>query len=288
MSRATSDDQLRFLLSCVKHATNGRVDFVEVAKECGVVSKGAAAKRYERLMKANGISSPSGSALSSAPKTTQSKQKARSSDENPPTAKKQKLERNSTPRTSKRAEDSPRSTTVAIANPRDDACEPTPPKFEALALNDRTRRTLSGPPSMLQLSLPSAMFVPSNSVAQGVPYPARQRSPFVGYPTIADAVGHQLVPDVPFYPPFPPAFREPWTFTGQENANASSGFEMFSHQDYASRQSQGVQPPFLDEAMPMRLPPQPQEVVPIHQPSEHLPEEGDSASKSKGHVVVVE
>ena len=93
MSRATPDDQLKFLLNCVKHSNNGKVelfkghlrdcktdrqqiDFVEVAKECGIVSKGAAyvlfplflpsklfsdtcfssrAKRYERLMKANGI-----------------------------------------------------------------------------------------------------------------------------------------------------------------------------------------------------------------------------------------
>jgi hypothetical protein len=89
MSRATPDDQLKFLLSCVKHSNNGKVsimasslpahdadcsqiDFAEVAQECGVVSKGAAfvmllkvtslctdgilrAKRYERLMKANGI-----------------------------------------------------------------------------------------------------------------------------------------------------------------------------------------------------------------------------------------
>ncbi len=59
MSRASSEDQLNFLLSCVKHACNGKVspnivcppstraddgqvDFVEVAQECGVVSKGAA------------------------------------------------------------------------------------------------------------------------------------------------------------------------------------------------------------------------------------------------------
>lgn len=59
MSRASSEDQLNFLLSCVKHACNGKVfsnvsyplgtladdsqvDFIEVAQECGVVSKGAA------------------------------------------------------------------------------------------------------------------------------------------------------------------------------------------------------------------------------------------------------
>jgi hypothetical protein len=60
MSRATPDDQLKFLLNCVKHSNNGKVgripfallrdvetnaeqiDFIEVAKECGIVSKGAA------------------------------------------------------------------------------------------------------------------------------------------------------------------------------------------------------------------------------------------------------
>ena len=57
MSRLSADDQVRFLLSCVKNANNGKVrhhplppdstdtaqiDFNEVAKECGVVSRGAA------------------------------------------------------------------------------------------------------------------------------------------------------------------------------------------------------------------------------------------------------
>lgn len=42
MSRATTDDQLRFLLICVQHAKHGKVDFASVAKECGVVSRGAA------------------------------------------------------------------------------------------------------------------------------------------------------------------------------------------------------------------------------------------------------
>ncbi|KAH8657154.1 hypothetical protein BGZ60DRAFT_532005 [Tricladium varicosporioides] len=34
-----------------------RVDFSQVAKECGIVTKGAAAKRYERMMRAHGIAS---------------------------------------------------------------------------------------------------------------------------------------------------------------------------------------------------------------------------------------
>ncbi|KAI1965892.1 hypothetical protein LOZ58_000792 [Ophidiomyces ophidiicola] len=55
MSRISSEEQLNFLLSCVKNSNNGKVNFDLVAKECEIVSKGAAAKRYERLMKANGI-----------------------------------------------------------------------------------------------------------------------------------------------------------------------------------------------------------------------------------------
>ncbi|KAK8107240.1 uncharacterized protein PG998_009253 [Apiospora kogelbergensis] len=50
------ESQFRFLISCIKHSNNGRVNFEEVRKECGVISKGAAAKRFERLLKANGIS----------------------------------------------------------------------------------------------------------------------------------------------------------------------------------------------------------------------------------------
>ncbi|EAS30784.3 uncharacterized protein CIMG_06263 [Coccidioides immitis RS] len=55
MSRTSSEEQLNFLLSCVKHSNNGKVNFEAVATECEIVTKGAAAKRYERLLKANGI-----------------------------------------------------------------------------------------------------------------------------------------------------------------------------------------------------------------------------------------
>ncbi|KAI8630710.1 hypothetical protein F5Y19DRAFT_483354 [Xylariaceae sp. FL1651] len=49
------DSQFRFLISCIRHSTAGKVDFEEVRKECEIISKGAAAKRYERLMKAHNI-----------------------------------------------------------------------------------------------------------------------------------------------------------------------------------------------------------------------------------------
>ncbi|KAK8039597.1 hypothetical protein PG993_008008 [Apiospora rasikravindrae] len=55
MSPPDIESQFRFLISCIKHSNNGRVDFEAVRKECGVVTKGAAAKRFERLLKANGI-----------------------------------------------------------------------------------------------------------------------------------------------------------------------------------------------------------------------------------------
>ncbi|KAI1132368.1 hypothetical protein F5Y10DRAFT_294127 [Nemania abortiva] len=48
--------QFRFLISCIRHSSAGKVDFEEVRKECGIISKGAAAKRYERIMKAYDIS----------------------------------------------------------------------------------------------------------------------------------------------------------------------------------------------------------------------------------------
>ncbi|KAI1381472.1 hypothetical protein F4677DRAFT_440688 [Hypoxylon crocopeplum] len=54
------DSQFRFLIACIKNSTAGKVDFGEVAKECDIVTKGAAAKRYERLMKAHGITTPGG------------------------------------------------------------------------------------------------------------------------------------------------------------------------------------------------------------------------------------
>ncbi|KAI1471887.1 uncharacterized protein F4812DRAFT_197760 [Daldinia caldariorum] len=54
------DSQFKFLIMCIKHSTAGKVDFTEVAKECEIVSKGAAAKRYERLLRAHGISATGG------------------------------------------------------------------------------------------------------------------------------------------------------------------------------------------------------------------------------------
>ncbi|KAF3918845.1 hypothetical protein ABW20_dc0101844 [Dactylellina cionopaga] len=53
----TSDEgQFMFLISCIKYSKNGKPDFELVAQDRGIVSKGAAAKRFSRMMKTYGIS----------------------------------------------------------------------------------------------------------------------------------------------------------------------------------------------------------------------------------------
>ncbi|CAK7230740.1 hypothetical protein SCUCBS95973_007674 [Sporothrix curviconia] len=48
----SGNEQISFLLACIKHATvGGKIDFEAVAKELTIPSKAAAAKRYERLKK---------------------------------------------------------------------------------------------------------------------------------------------------------------------------------------------------------------------------------------------
>ncbi|KAI1325926.1 hypothetical protein F5Y16DRAFT_400955 [Xylariaceae sp. FL0255] len=49
------DSQVDFLVSCIQHGVNGKIDFEAVRQDCGIVSKGAAAKRYERILKTRGV-----------------------------------------------------------------------------------------------------------------------------------------------------------------------------------------------------------------------------------------
>ncbi|VUC23350.1 unnamed protein product [Clonostachys rosea] len=49
--KADATEQVRFLVHCIGNAQNGRPDFNAVATEMGIVSKAAAQKRYERLLK---------------------------------------------------------------------------------------------------------------------------------------------------------------------------------------------------------------------------------------------
>ncbi|KOS20515.1 hypothetical protein ESCO_005418 [Escovopsis weberi] len=56
MSKTDPSEQVRFLVSCIGHTSNGRPDFAAVAEELGIVTKAAAQKRYERMLKAHGVS----------------------------------------------------------------------------------------------------------------------------------------------------------------------------------------------------------------------------------------
>ncbi|KAL4802773.1 hypothetical protein BDV18DRAFT_163735 [Aspergillus unguis] len=53
MSLAT-EDHLDLLISCIKRSSDGKIDFSAVATDCNIISAGAAAKRYSRLLKSHG------------------------------------------------------------------------------------------------------------------------------------------------------------------------------------------------------------------------------------------
>ncbi|KAG6360649.1 hypothetical protein INS49_011714 [Diaporthe citri] len=66
MAPIDTESQFKFLIACIKHTNAGKVDFGKVAEELSIVTKGAAAKRYERLMKAHGIEKSNGGGANSA------------------------------------------------------------------------------------------------------------------------------------------------------------------------------------------------------------------------------
>ncbi|KAI9807605.1 MAG: hypothetical protein M1825_005545 [Sarcosagium campestre] len=68
--RINYEEHFKFLLSCIRHSSAGKVDFGKVSTECDIVSKGAAAKRYERLMKAHGIHGSAETAGTASPETS--------------------------------------------------------------------------------------------------------------------------------------------------------------------------------------------------------------------------
>ncbi|KAH7272121.1 hypothetical protein MRS44_002628 [Fusarium solani] len=77
MSKQDPADQVKFLVSCIGHTSNGRPDFQAVADELAIVSKAAAQKRYERMLKAHGISRPGVLAGGDSAPATPTKRKAK-------------------------------------------------------------------------------------------------------------------------------------------------------------------------------------------------------------------
>ncbi|KAK2047541.1 hypothetical protein LZ31DRAFT_629185 [Colletotrichum somersetense] len=50
-----AEGSVKFLVNCIKYSQGGKVDFQAVADDCNIVSKAAAAKRFERLLKSHGL-----------------------------------------------------------------------------------------------------------------------------------------------------------------------------------------------------------------------------------------
>ncbi|KAL2066661.1 hypothetical protein VTL71DRAFT_2733 [Oculimacula yallundae] len=98
MAPASNEEQFKFLISCIRYSNNGKVDFTQVAKECKIVSKGAAAKRYERMMRAHGIASNAATVKPASVRTLKAEQHKNepllppSSLSSPPMAKKRKAD----------------------------------------------------------------------------------------------------------------------------------------------------------------------------------------------------
>ncbi|KAI5466918.1 hypothetical protein BGZ63DRAFT_398542 [Mariannaea sp. PMI_226] len=66
MSKVDAADQVKFLVCCIGNTSNGRPDFQAVASELEIVSKAAAQKRYERLLKSYGIKPGGGNVTTNA------------------------------------------------------------------------------------------------------------------------------------------------------------------------------------------------------------------------------
>ncbi|KAL4741047.1 hypothetical protein BDV11DRAFT_168599 [Aspergillus similis] len=49
----SNDDHVVLLLSCIQHSDIQKIDFAAVAQQCNITTSGAAAKRYQRLLKAH-------------------------------------------------------------------------------------------------------------------------------------------------------------------------------------------------------------------------------------------
>ncbi|KAJ4316432.1 hypothetical protein N0V84_007870 [Fusarium piperis] len=77
MSKQEPAEQVKFLVSCIGHTSNGRPDFQAVAEELSIVSKAAAQKRYERMLKAHGINRPGALVGGDSAPATPTKRKAK-------------------------------------------------------------------------------------------------------------------------------------------------------------------------------------------------------------------
>ncbi|EXJ91504.1 hypothetical protein A1O3_00052 [Capronia epimyces CBS 606.96] len=274
MSRATSDDQLKFLLSCVRHSNNGRVDFVEVAKECGVVSKGAAAKRYERLLKANGIHPNGVQADSISPKTpAPMKHKRKDSLGKVTSAKKRKIE-NTSPRPKSSEKESAQKPSAMSKRPQPEA------------LVREVLPAISGPTGMPP---PPPSFFPRAMQGYMPPSPGT-RPIFPPYLPLGHTSAGSLSPGMRVHAPFGLPVGTPMSFAAPQ-CSLPDGLDKFNNQEmFFQPQSLplSMQSPISNGPLRMTLPPQPQEIELLRQPRITPAPNSAREKQSAGHFVIVE
>lgn len=139
----------------------------------------------------------------------------------------------------------------------------------------------------LRHGAPATFITGPPPTAHGLPtYPAHHRPTFTGYATYGPVPGgHQLVPDMSMYPPFPQAgFMDPWS-TPLPMPAQDHVFDEYIRPDYTNEHNHvGPQAPPI-ETLPLRVPPPPQELMPAVKPKESASAQG---GKPKEKVVIVE
>ncbi|EHY54871.1 hypothetical protein HRR83_005870 [Exophiala dermatitidis] len=282
MSRATSDDQLKFLLSCVRHSNNGKVDFVEVANECGVVSKGAAAKRYERLMKANGIH-PSGNQVDTTPPkpSAPAKHKAKDSSDKAASTKKRKIE-----------DTNPKGDANTNGNAKVSRKEHTSKPSTTHKTTELEAQSHGAPaPTTASMPMPTASspFFPRPMHPYSFPHQGMRPS-FPAYPPLSHSPAASLPPGMHIHAPYavPLNTHMPGAIRDMDNRN---GPDQYSIAPEAFIQPQAIHQnmmPAFAETLPTSLPPPPQEIEPLrqHGTTSSVSTQPKEEQQPVGHVVI--
>ncbi|KAF2430427.1 hypothetical protein EJ08DRAFT_660892 [Tothia fuscella] len=102
MAPTSSEETVKFLIACIKNTESRKVDFQKVADQLDIVSKAAAAKRYERILKASEKTASEPTDHADAPATTPKSTKKGTKKSNPAATPKSAKSAKSTPASKKR------------------------------------------------------------------------------------------------------------------------------------------------------------------------------------------
>ncbi|KAI1615351.1 hypothetical protein EDD36DRAFT_187047 [Exophiala viscosa] len=227
MSKISEREHIIFLISCTKHSRDGRIDFTEVARDTGVASKGAAAKRYERLCKSY---APGG-------------------DDD----------------------------TTQTAPPRRQSASPRPARKRARRENGPSANPVRSSASATR-SQPAPVTIARET---GPGLTTGQYTGFNAFPNAADPMTGR------FPPPPPPAFNQlPPNFPFSAPRFGPPAMPMHVHGYPRFEPVARPMQPQVDPSLFFRLPPPPQEVVPMSQ-SEATARNGDTIDNVASNGVVV-